>query len=240
MKVIAITKKGIEKAENEDRIIVGKSIISEGSFSVELNDGILAIADGVGGNNAGAIASHFVATRLSIQNDVTDETLKMINDDLIQLSLKESAYRKMATTLSGVLLSQDKPRLFYIGNTRVFSLQGGKYLKQLTNDDTTINYLIATGQLTIQDAENFDKKNEITACFGGGTTELFRIKISSIEINNSPIIITSDGIHDYLSVDRIEEIIEQHGLTKVACNKIIDEARYCGSKDDTSILLGGI
>lgn len=240
MKVIAITKKGIAKAENEDRIIAGKSIISEGVFSAELNHGILAIADGVGGNNAGAVASHFVATKLSTQKDINFETLKRINNDLVQLSCNENSYSKMATTLSGVLFSRSENKLFSIGNTRVFSLQGGKYLKQLTNDDTTINYLIATGQLSIQEAENFDKKNEITACFGGGTTDLFRIKISTLDTINSPIIITSDGIHDHLSVDRIEEIIEQYGMTEEACKAIIAESRCAGSKDDTSILLGGI
>ena len=65
MKIIAITQKGPSKTENEDRIIVGKNIIAEGIFQTQLPNGIVAVADGVGGNNAGAVASHYIAKKLS-------------------------------------------------------------------------------------------------------------------------------------------------------------------------------
>ena len=64
MNIIAITQKGPNKAENEDRIILGKNIIAEGTFQTQLANGIIAVADGVGGNNAGAVASHYVAKQL--------------------------------------------------------------------------------------------------------------------------------------------------------------------------------
>ena len=154
MKFYACSQMGISKKENEDRMILGKSVIAEGSFITNIDTGTIAIADGVGGNNAGAVASHFVATRLTVTDNISLEQLSKINTDLIELSNTEPQYSKMATTLSGIHFDKDRIFIFHVGNTRIYTLQGGKYLKQLTFDDTTINYLIASGRLSSDEAEN--------------------------------------------------------------------------------------
>ncbi len=238
MRFYASSQIGIGKSENEDRMILGQSVIAGGSFITDVEKGIVAVADGVGGNNAGAVASHFVATRLSNAKPVSFELLSQINTDLIGLSQANPQYNNMATTVSGVCFVEDKAQIFHIGNTRVYALQGGKYLKQLTTDDTTLNYLITSGQLSPEEAESFDKKNEIIACFGGGTAALFKAKVSAIVIS-SPILITSDGIHDYLSTDELEDTIDDYGISLQACEKLIELARQNGSKDDASVIMGG-
>lgn len=239
MKIVAITQKGIDKSENEDCIVVGRSILTEGTIYTEIKNGIIAIADGVGGNNAGAMASRFVANKVcDLTDNITLEILEKINSELLVFSMEKSEYRGMATTLSGVLLSEGTNYLFSIGNTRVYSLQSGKYLKQLTIDDTTLNYLLTTGLLTTEEALNFDRRNEITACFGGGTSNLFRIKLTKVDSFNTPIMITSDGIHDYLTVDQMEDIISKFGVSEKSCEEMISVARSAGSYDDISIVLG--
>ena len=81
--------------------------------------------------------------------------------------------------------------------------------------------------------------NEIIACFGGGNSNLFVIKLSVLGIL-SPILLTSDGIHDYLSVDEIEDIIDDNGISIIACKKMIEAARQNGSTDDASVIMGGV
>lgn len=240
MNIIAITQKSPSKAENEDRIILGKNIIAEGIFQAQLVNGIVAVADGVGGNNAGAVASHYVAKQLSTLNTISEDELTRINEELISLSLECSAYENMATTLSGIASFNGTTQVFSIGNTRVYLLQGRKYLKQLTTDDTTLNYLLTTKQLSPEEVESFDRRNEITACFGGGTAHLFKMKCSTIESLSSPFILTSDGIHDYISIDLMENIIASNGITVSACKKMIAAARSAGSKDDVSVVMGEI
>ena len=238
MKFYACSQMGISKKENEDRMILGKSVIAEGSFITNIDTGTIAIADGVGGNNAGAVASHFVATRLTVTDNISLEQLLKINTDLIELSNTEPQYSKMATTLSGIHFDKDRICIFHVGNTRIYTLQGGKYLKQLTFDDTTINYLIASGRLSSDEAENFDRKNEIIACFGGGIPTLFKVTLSTVSIT-SPILLTSDGIHDYLSTDSLEDIVDEYGISLQTCEKLIDVARQQGSVDDASVIIGG-
>ncbi len=240
MNIIAITQKGPNKAENEDRIILGKNIIAEGIFQTQLTNGIIAVADGVGGNSAGAVASHYVAKQLSTLNTVSEGELAKVNEELLSLSSECSDYENMATTLSGVASFNGVTQVFSIGNTRVYLLQGRKYLKQLTTDDTTLNYLLATGQLSSEEAESFDRKNEITACFGGGSSQLFKIKCTTIESLTSPFMMTSDGIHDYISIDFMEDIVAENGITVAMCEAMISAARSAGSIDDISIVIGEI
>ena len=166
-------------------------------------------------------------------------TMAEINSELLHLSRTNEAQSGMATTLAGVFITPNEVQLFSIGNSRVYLLQSQKYLKQLTTDDTTLNYLLSIGILSPEDAATFDRKNEITACFGG-SEGLFKMKLSTIEPLICPIIITSDGIHDHLSVDKMEEIIEEHGLCKDTCIELIKAARAEGSVDDASIILGNI
>lgn len=240
MNVIAVTQKGLNKTENEDRIIVGKTIVADGTFFSEIDNGIIAVADGVGGHNAGAIASHFVANKLCHLREISVELLRAINDELISISESTEGQKGMATTLSGICCVEGKPQLFSIGNTRVYLLQSRKYLKQLTTDDTTLNYLLATGQLAPEDSDSFGRKNEITACFGGGSADLFKVRVNYIEPIVAPVMITSDGIHDYLSVDQMEDIIGEHGLSEKTCFEMIQTARNNGSLDDASIIIGGV
>lgn len=239
MKFYASSQIGIGKTENEDRMIIGQSVIVGNSFVTDVEYGIVAVADGVGGNNAGAVASNFVATRLSNMISVDLESLSLINADLLDIAQANPQYNNMATTLSGVCFGKDKTMIFHIGNTRVYVLQGRKYLKKVTADDTTLNYLLTSGQLSHEEADNFEKKNEIIACFGGGTATLFKAKVSKIDLF-SPILITSDGIHDYLSTDELEDTINDYGISLQACEKLIEFARQNGSKDDASVIMGGV
>lgn len=238
MNIIAITQKGPGKAENEDRIVIGETLLSDGTMQTSLSAGIVAVADGVGGNRAGAVASRFVVQRLTVLDDISQETFAGINSDLLALSESRADYSDMATTLAGLCIRGDSATLFSVGNSRVYLLQGKKYLKQLTQDDTTLNYLLASGQLSAEEAENFSRRNEITACFGGGTARLFKIKCEPLPPLDTPFLMTSDGIHDHVSIDEMEDIIAQCGLTCSACEALIAAARANGSQDDASVVLG--
>ena len=240
MNIVAVTQKGINKTENEDRIIIGKTIVANGTVFSNITDGIIAIADGVGGQNAGAVASNFVANSICGMSGITVDQLKAVNNALIKVSENNEGQKGMATTLSGICIGADRTQLFSIGNTRVYLIQSRKYLKQLTTDDTTLNYLLAAGKLSAEDVKDFERKNEITACFGGGSPDLFKVKVSHIEPLTAPVMITSDGIHDYLSADQMEDIIEEYGICEKSCTELIKAARDNGSIDDASIVFVGV
>lgn len=240
MNVVAVTQKGFKKEENEDRILIGKSVIASGAFQTKEPVKLVAIADGVGGNQAGAVASQFVMHQLAQENCVSEKAFLQINHNILSLSAKKQEYYGMATTLSGICFFPDHSEVFSIGNTRVYTIQSRKYLKQITSDDTTLHFLLSTGQISAESAKSFERKNEITACFGGGSSSLFKMKHKTVEGLLSPFLLTSDGVHDYVSVDQMEEILLEFGWTLEACEQIIAAAYANGSKDDVSIILGEV
>lgn len=233
MKIYAATQKGVQKAQNEDRVVLNQNILSVGIYECECTEGFVAVADGVGGNNAGAVASQFVVEELG-KCDHTIKNLTEINRKLIERSRTDEALAGMATTLAMVDYTEDSAKITYVGNTRVYAVVNGKYLKQLTRDDTTLEYLLETGQLDSFTAESFERKNEITACFGADNTALLKLK----QIDTSgqdTLIVTSDGIHDYVSLDEMEDIYCTENDRVKFCKKLIEQARKNGSMDDMSI-----
>lgn len=240
MKVYAITQKGVNKVTCDDRILIGNNLMCEGQFCCFLKTGIVAVADGVGGNNAGDIAAQFVLNRIAMESDamLSEGRLYSINKDLIAYSKRNEKWKSMATTVSGLqFLDDSHEMLFHVGNTRVYVIQGGEYLKQVTEDDTTVNYLVKTGKLMEEEAENYEKRNEIIACFGGEKEQLMRPTVKSLNISVSQsFLLTSDGVHEYLSTDDMEAIISSNSDGMAICQQIINEALKNGSQDDMSII----
>ena len=241
MKIYATTEKG-EHSENEDRILINDTIVSDGTFETECDGNLkICVAVGVGGNNAGAVASSFVCENLKNIVPLGKNDLVDINSRLLMKSTKNANYNGMATTLSGICISDEKASSFHIGNTRIYVFQGS-YIKQITEDHTSVNWLVKTGKLSKKEAETYDRRNEITACFGGGNPALINSLVfeeSNETLSNTKrIVLTSDGVHEYVSIDELEDVLNNESLEPLSmCNEILNIAKANGSTDDKSIII---
>ncbi|MBQ3411883.1 MAG: serine/threonine-protein phosphatase [Oscillospiraceae bacterium] len=236
--IYASSRKGKHHNVNEDTIVIGTEILSDSSGSFEIPDnGFICIADGVGGNEGGDKASHFVAQELSEWNgrskDSIKEFLTQINNNLIEASVTDVNARDRATTLTGFFVNGSAFKVIHIGNTRAFIRQG-KYLKQITSDHTTYNWLVRSGQTEAAESAN---RSEITNCFGGIDAALLsKLYIADCQ-EFSLALLTSDGVHDYLSLDELEEIISDVSSYSDKCETIIQKAIDAGSEDDISVVI---
>ena len=213
MKVIIYSEKGYKKAICEDAALLNEHIISDSFSEAQLNSrALIAIADGVGGNAGGELASRYVLNqfdKIDIE-DITAEKLHRFiencNIDLLEYAKQFPGKENMATTLTGIILLPDTCFIFHIGNTRVYGLQGS-YLKQFTKDQTTYQWLRDRGQIEEADICN---KNEITYCLGGGNLKYATgICVNEYSLLNQckRILLSSDGIHEYVSTDELEDFI---------------------------------
>ena len=236
--IYIMTHAGEGKDISEDVVLVGRQLYSDATVTVDMpEEGLICVADGVGGNNAGEEAAAFVLNALvnfGWEDDtVLREKLVEINYQLITQSKEDSRRSNMATTLSGICIKEEEMKLFHIGNTRIYAMQG-HYLKQLTSDHTVYNWLKSLGMMEEADTCN---KNEITSCFGGGDEKLLqKLQILSV---NAPmtILITSDGIHEYVSIDDLEDILNSDIPNGEKCGAIQEAARLAGSTDDMTAVL---
>lgn len=254
MKVTFQMQIGIGKDECEDSSLVYSSmcekILNEGQDSYELSiPCIVAVADGVGGNPGGKDASSYVMKQIidsfpEVKNSddfIFDESevrskIKTINTLLLEYASKCVGKETMATTLTIIFFDCEKLIISHSGNTR-FCFMNNKYLKQLTVDHTTYQYLLDTGNI---DAANSCNRAEIYSCFGGGSSECFRrLDIKTIQVSSFPntMLLTSDGIHEYVDIDKFEDIVSNKQMTlQQQTAMLIDEAIRNNSMDDKTII----
>lgn len=242
MRAFVYSKKGNKKNICEDSAIVDGHIISDSYFDTQIvSDYIVAIADGVGGNAGGNMASTYILTELKDINldDISEEKIsqyiKIINKDLLDYAAQVPDKKNMATTLSGIIGINDTCYIFHVGNTRIYGLQGN-YLKQYTKDQTTYQWLLSRGQIEEADRCN---KNEITNCMGGGNSKyldsLYVKECGALE-QCKRILLSSDGIHEYVPIDDLEEFILGE-ISEETMKLLVNKAEKNGSNDDKTVII---
>ena len=240
MKAYLKTAKGENKIASEDRVLANKIIYVDAMAQVDNIEGIIAIADGVGGNCGGATAAEMICTSLIKPEAINDELFAIANHEIVEKGKSDAALCDMATTLSGISFSTEGDTfLFHVGNTRVYAIKAMRYLEQLTRDDTVVDFLVLSGRLTEDEAQSYQARNEITACFGGGKETLLKLTLKKIDPDSYiHFLITSDGVHEFLSIDDMEDILEATaGDWNKSVEILIKQAKKNGSKDDCSAVI---
>lgn len=232
MNVYAAVRKGKNKLCSEDMVAVGEIILDDECREfVNITPGMIAVSDGVGGNPGGELASQFLCERaLSLADGDILRNAEELNESLLKYASGINGREKMAATFSAVVFGETV-RILHIGNTRIYAIQGS-YLKQLTTDHTTYNLLKSRG--LNEEAERCNK-SELVSCFGGGTNRFFSPDSEIVTVNK--ILMTSDGIHDHVDIDRMEEIICSGKSCPEKCDELMQAALENGSCDDMSIVL---
>lgn len=233
---------GIDKHDCEDTAIFNGESVSNRSTYINADTlQCVAVADGVGGNAGGKLASTFLTNRFS-QTDFSQfsaEDLRQfvnnVNTELISHASMIPGKAEMATTLTCVVSINDGYYLIHAGNTRLYVVQGS-YLKKITEDHTTYNWLMRYGQL---EAAAQCNKSEINCCFGGGNMRYADQLVIDKLSDSCPrtLVLTSDGIHDFVDIDVIEEALMTSKSDHDAAKIIRNTARENGSKDDISIVI---
>lgn len=241
-KVSYCIEHGRNKQASEDSALIGKTVINDECGTLEIaSPAWICLCDGVGGNAGGREASLFVTQELSsiIPPNSVEEVRKIfvnINNRLLERASNSINHKTMATTATAICFSDEAVFLAHVGNTRLYSKRG-PYMQQMTIDQTTYQWFIDQGDFEAAEVCN---KNEIRGAMGGGTQallnsfvakQLFERKIPSI------LLLTSDGIHEYLSQDDMENILFSDKISIDKVNRICSGSLHQGSDDDRSAIL---
>lgn len=209
---------GLHHEVSEDSILIGSHVLTDTAEVLCMpKSGFVCVADGVGGNQGGAQASQYVLEALAEAENTNVESLRELlvktNNTLIKKAKEDEVASRMATTLTGIFVQEGAFHLIHVGNTRAFVKQG-RYFKQITSDHTTYNWLKSIGQIEAAEACN---KNEITNCLGGADPAL----LSKLVVSDIPpfslMVLTSDGVHEYVDLDTLENILIAEGTYRDKC-----------------------
>ncbi|MBQ6621461.1 MAG: Stp1/IreP family PP2C-type Ser/Thr phosphatase [Mogibacterium sp.] len=237
MKIGFCTDKGRKRPINEDAV----KVLPEHRFFM--------LADGVGGNRAGEVASHEALNALEdyvIHNPLIlyesseeifryfENAVNYVNEVIIQLSRTAAAYAGMATTLVFAYVTD---KILYVGNvgdSRVYLIHGND-MHQLTIDHTYVNDLVMMGAISRGEAEHHSKKNVITRAIGANaynSPDCFNIYIEP----EDRILLCSDGLYDELAEDEIRNRIRRAGNMQSCAEKLVRLANENGGADNISVI----
>ena len=226
---IGYTEKGSRNAVNEDHVIVNGKMLDDNVVEYNKNDAIIAvISDGVGGNDAGEVASEIVAdgfksvdpSNLSVKK--ISRLLNSINEKLIQKQGLNIGNANMAATVAGVAIVGKSFISFNIGDTRIYSFHDN-ILDIISKDHVLSENGIHT---------------KLTRYIGGnGMGCRPYIRHGAFETPAITILLCSDGIYRYLSEKNITDVL---GTDIDICQKkqmLLEMALSSGTCDDKSIVI---
>lgn len=230
MRLGSKTLVGKVRASNEDAILVDFPIF--------------AVADGMGGHQAGEIASRrvleIVNKKLHEQEDLDpshriDSALKSANTEIWLEAKAIEGLHGMGTTITLALFNDDEVFIGHIGDSRAYLYSPGG-LVQLTQDHSIVGEMIREGRLTEDDARNHPSRNIITKAIG--TSSDVNPDLISVKLNpKDKLLLCTDGLTAMLTDAEISEITAQRIDPQQICEELAVKANTLGGIDNISLVL---
>ncbi|MDC3423624.1 Stp1/IreP family PP2C-type Ser/Thr phosphatase [Aquibacillus sp. 3ASR75-11] len=239
MQAYFLTDTGLVRNHNED---------AGGVFRNKGDQLLAVIADGMGGHNAGDVASEIATTTIQEKWEKTDffttpdeaetwlmETVIEINTSIYQYAQTNEAYQGMGTTIVAAICLDDFVSVANIGDSRCY-LSNEQGFKQLTEDHSLVNELFRSGQISKEDAEHHPRKNVLLKALG--TEPSIQPDISSIGWEESnTLLLCSDGLSNKFNEPELAETITQFDQLEEIGKQLISVAKGRGGEDNISIAL---
>lgn len=200
------------------------------------------VADGVGGAEAGEIASQFASEKVLatyLAGDTAAErgerlrqAMLLANTELRQMVANEPENRRMATTMVTAVLGQDRVSIANVGDSRAYHWRAGT-IQQITKDHSLVAKLVEEGAISESEAENHPYGNIILYSIGSDKNpriDLFDMPLALGDM----VILCSDGLTKHVSDAEIGDLIARYE-PNVATDTLIQLANERGGRDNISV-----
>lgn len=243
MKVFAFgaSDKGLVRNLNEDSFLIS-------GFESGKPDGFCILADGMGGHNAGEVASKMatviVADELLASDMQGDDNrvvsqitaaLDFANNEIYQKSITNTENAGMGTTTVLAYIKGETVYIANIGDSRAYLMEKSG-LTQLTVDHSVVQKLVESGSITPADARRHPERNIITKALGTEPCEEYDIYEFKAELGDR-ILLCSDGLTDMLEDFEISDILFANEDPNEAVSSLIAAANEHGGKDNVTAVL---
>ena len=219
-----------------------KRKVNEDSILVRTDRGFWAVADGMGGHEAGDVASAKVVEALSLvpphsamESFVEDSisALQTANTDLIRLARSTQRPRTIGTTIVGLVVAQDRFGCFWAGDSRAYRIRDGE-IAQLTRDHSLVQGLVDAGMLDPAEAEDHPNANVVTRAVGA--SETLEVDTSTGDARAGDIfLLASDGLTRVVTEDEIYS--ELSAPIEAAADNLLQTVLSRGAPDNVSLIL---
>src|SRR3954463_3259562 len=202
---------------------------------------VFAVADGMGGAQAGEVASRLAAESFDAIQRGTESPeaylraiAKTANARIHRLSEADSSRSGMGTTFTAALLEGDEVGFAHVGESRGYLFRDGE-LKLLTSDHSLVEELRRQGRLTDEQAEDHPQRSIITRALGPERD----VEVDTMTYRARPgdvYLLCSDGLTTMIKDDRIAEILRRSGTLDEAVDQLVPEATAAGGRDNIPVV----
>jgi protein phosphatase len=240
IELTAAVDAGRARSNNEDSVATDDAVA------------LAVLADGMGGYNAGEVASHmatsFIATELGrwlreASSQASDAEVRRAMDICVEnanRAIFEAAnanpqYAGMGTTLVVAVFREGRLLLGHVGDSRCYRLRGGK-LSQITRDHSLLQEQIDAGLITPEQAAFSANKNLVTRAVGVEDNVLLETHQHEVQ-SGDMYLLCSDGLSDMVDDAGLEQLLQAHDELPECARALISAANDAGGKDNISVIL---
>ena len=232
----AATDTGNLRGQNEDAHIAEQNLF--------------AVADGMGGHNAGEVASamaieHLRSVALSgvTSAEAFAQVVRDLNGAIYSSATSTTDQRGMGTTLTAAALltstsDTDQPSQIVIanvGDSRTYLLRSGE-LRQMSVDHSYVQELVTEGLLTVDEARTHPRRNIVTRALG--IDEQVSVDTWTIPMfDGDRFMLCSDGLVDEVPLDEITEMMREHSAPQQVAERLVSAAKRHGGRDNITVIV---
>lgn len=238
------TDRGLVRANNEDE------------FYLDEKQGLLVVADGMGGHASGEIASKLAVNVIrdyfqgpqklignsnpaySLATNKLNCAIRLANQAVYEVAQSSPVLKGMGTTIVAVLLTGNKLSIAHIGDSRAYLIRAG-LIDQLTDDHSMVNEQVRRDIITREEAAQSEMKNILTKALG--IRAEMEADLDELTIFGDDIIfLCSDGLSNMVTDEAVLDIISFAENPGAACDSLIEAANEKGGKDNITVVIGYI
>ncbi|MEA3338347.1 MAG: Stp1/IreP family PP2C-type Ser/Thr phosphatase [Chloroflexota bacterium] len=243
------TDVGQVRSLNEDSLLTLDSMAVFRSLSAPV--GLFAVADGMGGHEAGDVASQLAVQAIAQQTvsevlspaaggeELPDAHQWLTDTALVAnqavYSQRRTAGTDMGTTLVMALIIGDQATLANVGDSRAYLLSQGSIV-QITTDHSLVERLVATGQITREEAARHPQKNVIYRVIGDKAhteVDLFDQTLTP----GDTLLLCSDGLSGMVTDEQMWQIWNNSTSPQEACDQLVEAANEAGGEDNITVVI---
>ena len=240
LEVAARTDSGMVRSHNEDSIAVDPAC------------GLMVLADGMGGYNAGEVASGIAVSVMMAEMtpllkggpapheaqavSLLAGSVQKANAAIYQAARSDEQYAGMGTTVVSALFFDNRVAVAHVGDSRLYRLRGEK-IEAITRDHSLLQEQIDCGMISPEDARHSQNRNLVTRAVGIDPELEAEIHLHDVLVGDV-YLLCSDGLNDMLEDGDIQSILyAMQGNLELAAEQLVQSANDSGGKDNVSVIL---
>lgn len=216
---------------------------NEDAIYCDLKTGVFVVADGVGGKEAGEVASA-TAVRMVAEKaweDLEADPAEMLREafyeanNLIYNRGREPDMEGMGTTMTAVAIKDDKLTIVHVGDSRAYLFNKNE-IRQLTNDHSLVAQLVREGQIEPEEAKHHPRKNILMKAIGQDAL----VEVDMVETTwttGDYLLLCSDGLYNLVEEQEMQEITLRVAELRTAVEFLAEAAFNRGGYDNISLIL---